>query len=126
MQDKDLYQLLMEKLARTKHKKEALASLREEGPVVTTAAANTERCEKDGEAPTEEKDDDQLQRAEREMKEAGLQVFTQAEVRATQGEEWQGCLDALTEEFDSIRTAGVYREISKDQAAKARRSKWFH
>ena len=44
-------------------------------------------------------------------------MFTQAEVRATTGEEWQGWMDALMEELDSIRSAGVYRKTSKEQAA---------
>ena len=52
------------------------------------------------------------------MKEAGLQIWSQAEVRATKGEEWQGWLDALMEELDSIKTAGVHQTISKSQVAK--------
>ena len=47
------------------------------------------------------------------MKEAGLHIWSQAEVRATKGEEWQGWLDALMEELDSIKTAESTRRSAR-------------
>ena len=111
MKDKELDELLLEKLARSKHKRETIAAMRAETEAICGAVR-----------PGEEEDkDEHLERAEKEMKEAGLQIWSQTEVRATKGEEWQGWLDALMEELDSIKAAGVHQAIGKYQIAKLRK-----
>ena len=81
MQDKDLDELLMEKLARTKRKKEVLAEMQErEGAIIAAVESRKEERSRQGTGIGDERaqtrpgeeDDEQLHKAEREMKEAGL------------------------------------------------------
>ena len=58
------------------------------------------------EASDEINDDAMLEKAETDLKEAGLQLFSQAEVKSSIGVEREGWLQALREEVDSLKKLG--------------------